>query len=252
MDLKPFIARGFPGTFDKAIANVGVAGIDRKQAKTMVRVCRQTVATLYGPEFSPQAIRYRKGSRPRLEAIVAKFKGKTPRARVEEAMNWTAKKVVHPHLKGKTAPDRAMTEEQLIDSGRGWCNEQSRVFVALCNVMEIPARLCYVFHSNLICGHTATEVLLDGRWVFFDVTFKVTANLPDGRPAEGRDLSGPYRKLANRVYRPPFLAYCAGAKPFVEGEVGWCSKDRPKPNAVGDLLAYLGITNYVIKGAKRK
>src|SRR5258708_4108818 len=124
--------------------------------------------------------------------------------------------VVHPHISADTAPNRAMTEEQLIESGRGWCNEQSRVFVALCEVMEIPSRLVFLFHSNLRSGHTTAEVLIDGRWVFFDVTFGVVATLPDGRLAEARDLSGPYRQLAHAAYRPALAEYFPKVLPYVE------------------------------------
>jgi transglutaminase-like putative cysteine protease len=250
IDLSPYVAKGFPGKFDEAIAKVGVAGIDKEQAQTMVRVCAETEATLYGPDFSPTKIRYRKGSRPVLEKIVAQFRGRTAVERATEAMHWVASNVVHPHLAGPMAPDRAMTEEQLIASRTGWCNEQTRVFIALAEVMEIPARLCFVFHENNVCGHTCAEAWLESRWAYVDVTFTVIARLPDGRLAEGRDLSGPYRALAHKAYRPSFEAYYARVLPYVEGCPGWCSKDRPTLDRGGDLMAYLGITNYLIQGVE--
>ena len=39
MDLSPYIAKGFPGVFDQAIAEVGVAGIDKQQSQSTVRLC---------------------------------------------------------------------------------------------------------------------------------------------------------------------------------------------------------------------
>src|SRR5438046_1133500 len=132
MNLTPYIAKGFPGRFDELLATVGVAGIDRKQAQSQVLVCRETEEYLYRP---PPKIRYRRGSRPVLEKIAAGLHGAV------DAMHWTVKHVPHPHLVGNVAPDRALSEEDLITSGRGWCNEQTRVFVALCEVQEIPARL---------------------------------------------------------------------------------------------------------------
>src|SRR5205085_8362555 len=121
-----------------------VRGIDRQQTHSMIRLCAQTEPILYGREFSATKIRYRRGTRPALEKIAAAFRGD----RVLAAMRWTSEHVVHAHFIGEVPPDRAMTEEQLIASGRGWCNEQSRVFIALCEVMEIPGRLCFLFHRD--------------------------------------------------------------------------------------------------------
>ena len=42
IDLKDFTARGFPGKWDQAIANTPVAGIDRRQTQSVVRLCPQT------------------------------------------------------------------------------------------------------------------------------------------------------------------------------------------------------------------
>ena len=248
IDLQPYIGRGFPGDIDRGIAEVGVAGIDREQAHSLVRLCEETEPILYGSDFSPTRLRYRPGSRPTLERIAAGLRGHTPMDTARAVMAWTAGNVVHPHVVGHVAPDRAMTEEELIESGLGWCNEQARVFIALCEVMEVPARLCFLFHANLRSGHTTAEAYLDGRWAWFDVTFDITITLPDGRPAEGRDLSGEYRSLAHHAYREKLKAHYERIKPFVETMPGWCAADRPDPERGGDLLAYIGICNYVIDG----
>jgi transglutaminase-like putative cysteine protease len=250
IDLQPYTAKGFPGDFDRGIAEVQVAGIDRDQAQSMVRLCAETEEALYEDGFSPTRIHYRKGSRPQLEAIAATLEGTTPREKAFAAMRWVATNVKHPHITGPTAPDRNFTEEQLVDSCRGWCNEQTRVFVALCEVMEIPARLNFVFHVNEVCGHTCAEVYLDGRWVFFDITFQVVVELPNGQLAEGRDLCGDKCSLAHETYRKPFEDYFAKVQSWVENEPGWNSRQRPKAEAGGDLLAYMGICNYIIDGVE--
>ena len=141
IDLEPYIGRGFPGNIDRGIAEVGVAGVDREQTLGLVRLCEETEPVLYGPDFSPTRLRYRPGSRPVLERIAAELRGDTPIDTARAVMAWTISNVVHPHLVGPLAPDRAMTEEELIESGLGWCNEQTRVFIALCEVLEVPARL---------------------------------------------------------------------------------------------------------------
>ncbi|MCE9592051.1 MAG: transglutaminase domain-containing protein [Planctomycetes bacterium] len=248
-NLKPYIGRGFPGNLDELIATCPVKDPDLAQTQGMVRLCNETSAALYG-DYSPTAVRYRNGSRPALEKITAAFTGATPRQRVAQAMEWTARTVVHPHMLRMLAPDRGMTEEQLIGSGTGWCNEQSRVFIALCEVMGIPARICFVFHDNLRCGHTCAEVYLDGRWVFHDVTFRVVVTKPDGTLAEGRELNGPLRDLAHKAYRPALAEYYAKVQPYVETCPGWRSADRPSVDRGGDLLGYMGICNYIVEGVE--
>jgi len=250
IDLTPYIAKGFPGEFDKGIAECGVGGIDLQQTHSLVRLCDETVDTLYSPEYSPQKVRYIQGSRPELEKIVAQFDGATPTERAKQAMNWVATKVVHPHHVGPTAPDRALTEEGLIESECGYCNEQARVFIALCEVMEIPARLLFLFHANEVCGHTIAEAFLDGRWALFDITFDVVVTLPDGRLAEGRDICGANTALAHDAYREPMKEYNAKALPYVENIPGWRSSQRPQVECAGDMLMYMGICNYITEGVE--
>jgi transglutaminase-like putative cysteine protease len=250
IDLTPYVAKGFPGEYDKGIAEVGVGGIDREQTLSLVRLCDETVDTLYSPEYSPTRIKYHKGARPDLEKIVEQFDGATPTERARQAMHWVATKVVHPHHVGPTPPDRALTEEGLIESECGYCNEQARVFIGLCEVMEIPARLLFLFHANEVCGHTIAEAYLDGRWVMFDITFDVVVTLPDGRLAEGRDLCGDNCHLAHDAYREPMKEYNARALPYVENIPGWKSSERPKVESAGDLLKYMGICNYLIDGVE--
>ena len=215
----------------------------------MVRLCPETEQILYG-EYSPTCIQYSQNSRPELEQIVAQLPNESQRDRAIAAMNWVCQNVQHPHTYGPIAPNRALSEEQLIKSQLGWCNEQARVFVALCEVMEIPARLCFLFHSNLVCGHTTAEVFLENRWAFFDSTFNLTVELPDGGLAEARKLSGPLRELAHRAYHRPLVEYYARTHPFVQNEPGWNPRERPHVYRGGDLLAYIGICNYMIDGAR--
>ncbi len=250
MNLSPYMAKGFPGTLDEAIAKVGVAGIDREQAQSMIRLCDETEPVLYGPDYSPRSIVYEAGSRPALERIAAGLAGTTARERALSAMQWVFDNVTHPHIYGPTAPDRALSEEALIESGRGWCNEQTRVFIGLCEVMEIPARLCFINHSNARCGHTTAEAFVEGRWAFFDVTFNLAVELPDGALAEGRELSGTYRDLAHVAYRPILEHHYQNTHPFVEEHPGWRTGDRPDVLRGGDLMDTIGICNYLIEGAR--
>ncbi|WP_194927007.1 transglutaminase-like domain-containing protein [Catenulispora pinisilvae] len=253
MLLSDYIARGFPGGLDAAIAAVGVGGVDRIQAQCQLRYCPETDGALYPPHPQRQTLKYEPDSRPVLEAIAARLGGGTARERAQAAMRWVNVHVVHPHhVDERVPPDRALSEEDIVASGAGWCNEQARVLISLCEVGGIAGRLCFVYHDNLRCGHTAVELDLDGRWAFFDPTFDVSVELPDGRLAEARELSGASRALAHQAYREPLAEYYEHCRPWVEDEPGWGFADRPSVEAGGDLLAYLGFTHYLIDGVTRR
>ena len=248
MNLGPYIAKGFPGDFDRMLASIRVKGVDREHAQGAVRLCDATEGELYEGGYSPTRVRYRKGSRPGLESVVSGFAPGGPFDLVQGAMDWVYCNVAHPHRVGPLPPDRAMTEEEIMASAVGWCNEQTRVFIALCETMNIPARLCFLFHKNGQCSHTAAEAYVHGRWPFFDPTFAVFVRLPSRELAEGRDLSGPWRHLAHAAYAPALEDHYANLHPCVEDSPGWGREFRPRADRGGDLFEALGIANYVIDG----
>src|SRR6185369_9136064 len=75
----------------------------------------------------------------------------------------------HPKMPPRASSvraDRNLDDEALLASGCGWCNEQTRVFVRLCQVAGIPARIVHLFGQN----HTVAEFHADGRWALADAT----------------------------------------------------------------------------------
>ncbi|MEU6411994.1 transglutaminase family protein [Microbispora sp. NPDC046933] len=249
MDLSPYRGRGFPGDIDHAIATTPVAGIDLDQARGQLRLAPETEPLLYGAP--PPAITYVPGARPRLEPVVAALPAGSPREFAVAANRWVNAHVTHPHhLPERIPPDRALAEEQIIASGSGWCNEQARVLVALAGLRGVPGRLCFAVHANLRCGHTAVELFLDGGWAFFDPTFGVFAESPDGRLAEARELAGAARESADLAYREPLARYYARCRPHVEDQPGWRTADRPAVDAGSRLYTHLGFTDYLIDGVR--
>jgi len=246
--------RGFPLEIERLIDAVGVAGIDLEQCQKQLRLHAVTESILYGLHNQPHRLSYSEGSRPELEAAARSagaYVHASRRQAAEDAMDWVRQNVAHPlTFKHNVSSNRAATEEQIIASGFGWCNEQSRVFIALCQLNGIPGRLCFLWHANLRCGHTATEVYLNGRWAFFDPTFGVRIELPDGRLADARDLLGNHRGLAHQAYGPALEDYYSRVQPHVEQLPGWRRADRPHVDKGGDLFAYVGITEYTIEGVE--
>ncbi len=60
------------------------------------------------------------------------------------------------------------TEELLIFKGSDWCAEVARVFCALCQCSNIPARIIYTF--SRVDGHIINEAFIEGRWILVDST----------------------------------------------------------------------------------
>lgn len=248
MDLSEFTAKGFPGDIDQAIAETPVVSPDREQTQGMVRLCPETEPILYGSDFSPRSLSYVAGSRPELEVIVNTFPDHSHTAIAKAAMQWVVDNIAHPQIIGPLPPNRGLSEEDLIKSRVGWCNEQSRVFIALCQIAGVPARLCFLFHDNARCGHTVAEVSLEGKWSMFDVTFNLCFPLPDGSLAEARELAGPFRQTAHGAYTSILSKHYEHIQAFVEDNPGWNSADRPHPDRGGDLIGSIGICNYIVQG----
>ena len=229
---------------------LAVTGIDLEQPLSAILVTDETIPILYGPDYSPTRLRYRPGSRPVLEGIATGLAGSMPREVAQAAMAWVATELPHPYLNGFVAKDRAMSEEDLIASKTGWCMEQARVFIALCEIRGIPGRMCFLTHENGICGHATAEAYVDGKWAWFDPTFNVCVALPDGTLGTAAELSGEFRPYAHAAYRPVLAACFPKLLPYVEEETGWCSANRMTVEAGGDLLHTIGICNYVIDGVE--
>jgi hypothetical protein len=247
--LPDYTLNDLPHYLDPSI-KPSVAGIDAEQPMSAILLCEATLPILYGPDFSPIRIRYIPGTRPGLEEITGSFAGNTPRERADAAMRLVFERVQHPYFAGYTAKDRAAREEELIVSGVGWCNEQARVFIALCEVMNIPGRMCFLRHQHGRCEHATAEVYLDGKWAWYDPTFAVRAELPDCTLGSAAELSGPYRACAHEAYRPALTACYPCFLPFVETASAWNSHNRMPVDQGGDLLHTIGICNYIINGVE--
>ena len=193
LDLTPFIARGFSEKIDKFIANVPVNGIDRYHSWTQVRLAPETASFLY-EDFTSTVIKYFKGSRPSLEkildVILADMKEASDKEKVLAILHWVSASLMHAKFfKGDIPGSRALTEEELLESGWGWCNEQSRLFVTLSQIAGYPARMCSIYHSDGIHSHMASEVFVDGKWSFADATSATVVELPDGYWASAKEIS---------------------------------------------------------------
>jgi hypothetical protein len=95
--------------------------------------------------------------------------------------------------------DRNLEDEPLLASGIGFCNEQARVYVRLCQVAGIPARLIFLFYADRKGGHVVAEFFTGGRWhladaswfcVFPDAAGQLMSAAECHREGEGKTMAG--------------------------------------------------------------
>lgn len=176
--VKPHLARGgLPKSFSKDNKLGGeTVGIDMWQANHFVAYNKDTARYLYST-YSPTSVTYRKGTLPTCEKIVAEYTVgcKTDREKALALLSTAMSKVtVHPSIPPygpMVRPDRGADEETLLKYGCLWCNEQARVFVRLCQVAGIPARLVFLFLSEGKDGHVVAEFYADRHWCMADASY---------------------------------------------------------------------------------
>jgi hypothetical protein len=178
---------GLPAPYRHQKKGLGgcTAGIDMWQANHFVGYCPQTAKYLY-EDYTPLKVDYVKGALPYCEQIVAKYTAglKTDREKALALLKRAIpENMGHPCIlpySKDVRPDRAMTEDELLKSGLGWCNEQARVFTRLCQIAGIPSRVIFLFYSDMD-GHVISEFYADGRWCMADSSWGAVFPGADGK-----------------------------------------------------------------------
>lgn len=184
--VEPYVGRRgmyAPWNRKQGILAPGVAGIDRWQANRFISFRPETAEYLY-TVYTPRP-QYVPGTFPKLEAAVAPYRslsGDTDKAVavLTKVMPQMRHPVVAP-AGPEVATGRNLDDEQLFASGCGWCNEQARVFITLCHILGLPARLVHLFYADNVTGHTVAEFHADGRWAMADVSYGVVFPGRDGK-----------------------------------------------------------------------
>ncbi len=218
--LQPFRGRNgigrLPGrTFKTEPLATNVRGIDRYHANQFLVYCPETAAFLYDG-YTPLTLNYRAGTLPAYETLAAEASAgchtetETVRALLEKG----AARVRHPYgppCGPLVGSDRNLDDEALLRSRAGWCNEQARVFIRLCHVRGIPARIVQLFYSDLTTGHCIAECFADGRWCMADCSCFILFPDADGHyqsAAECHD-GGEGQLRCGRTYRSRMQALLA-------------------------------------------
>lgn len=167
-----------------------LAGVDRDHNLQMITCTPETAAYLYS-DYTPTTVSYKRGSRPMLERVVAsltsRYKG--PSAQIQAFVSWVVANLTHPvSIPGNRPADCNLTEEQLIERGWAWCNEQARVLVSLAQIAGYPARMCFLFNKNAPSSHATTEIFFHDKWVFVDPTYGCYFGVEPTRPFSAKDI----------------------------------------------------------------
>ncbi|MCX7424511.1 MAG: transglutaminase domain-containing protein [Planctomycetia bacterium] len=143
------------------------------------------------------------------------------------------------------ATDRAMTEEDLIRSGHGWCNEQARVLVALTQIAGLPSRLVFAHSRDGKIAHVVTEVHVDGKWVLVDQTEGLVFTRKDGNPLNVLDfrMDADAWREADALYRAQHARNreLAKDKSFWDAGHGIARREHPL-----ELFECVGYHNYFV------
>ena len=138
------------------------------------------------------------------------------------------------------AGNRGLTEEQILELGYGWCNEQARVFCCFAQIAGIPSRIIFAGNPERRYGHTVSEVLLPAGWMMVDQT-KGSFFVKDGKPIRAIDVYNNVqcRAYFEPIYREEVLAW----RKELPAEVveGMMASDNPL-----DGYKQIGICNYFI------
>lgn len=245
--LKYVGGKGFPRG-EEGLKNCPVKGIDIDQVHEMILCCNETADYLYG-EYTPEKVSYQKGSRPFLEKIAASAIDGCTRDidKIQALLGWVNTNVLHPMGRAEQSPpDRAASEEVLIESGWGWCNEQARVYIALAQVCGFMGRVIFLCHESEPWGHTSAETLLDGKWFFTDPTYGLLQSGDQGKLLSGRDIQiDPAAKRAcdDLYYRVQIRQSMRWRK--TSGTMRWYEQLTKRPHD-SKLFTYFALCNYII------
>jgi hypothetical protein len=224
-----------------------VAGIDLEQALNFTDAEGLNLRWFYD-SFTYPRVFYKPGSRPYLEKIVREqIQGDASELdKLKACLAVVTQRMPHYILLGyRGATNRGLSEEDLLRSGHGWCNEQARVLVALTQVAGLPSRLVFAHSRDGKAAHVVTEVYVDGKWVLVDQTEGLIFTRKDGRPLNVVDFrhdAGVWRE-ADALYKAKQRSNreLAKDKSFWDSGHGIAQKEHPL-----ELFECVGYHNYFI------
>jgi hypothetical protein len=176
-------------------------GVDLWQARNFVGHNEDTHEFLYG-EYTDDSVAYHERTLPQYETVVDANVSES-QSRRERATTLLTEVLpdlmAHPGIPpvGRPVPnDRALDDRQLLATGCGYCNEQARLFVRLCQVAGVPARIVFLFYldetsETTAGGHVVTEFATRDGWAMADTSYFVVFPDDEGALLNAADCHRP-------------------------------------------------------------
>ncbi len=89
------------------------------------------------------------------------------------------------------APNRDPTDTLNYEALLRVCGTATNAFINLADIGGLPTRRLLLLDSRELTKHVVAEVLVDGRWIVVDPTFRVILRGADGRPLTREQLANP-------------------------------------------------------------
>ena len=186
---QPFMARrGLPEPYHSRTVPLGMRsrGGDRWQANHFL-VWGEKTRGFIEKDYTPLHVDGVRSSLADFEKLAARFGAglSSPRERavafLTRALPEICRHPTVPPIGPLCATNRGLDDEGVLRSGIGYCNEQARLFIRLCQISGIPARLTFLFYSDQKTGHTAAEFHADGGWALADPSWFLVVPGPGDR-----------------------------------------------------------------------
>lgn len=116
----------------------------------------------------------------------------SPDQKVEAILNWMRfgpPRLEAPDMSSLSPhdPTETLNYRQLLEV----CGSATNAFLNLSRSSGLQARRLLLLSPNRTAKHVVAEVLLDGRWVVVDATYRTVMKDADGRPLTRVDLQNP-------------------------------------------------------------
>ena len=228
-----------------------VSGIDLWQAMNYIALDDVSLDFIYNC-YTSSTICYESGSRPALEKIAKRFCGgnSSPMKKIESLAKYVADEIrwagYYEREQGRRLPpDRNMSEEQILASGYGWCNEQARLFCVLAQIGGIPARMVFGGCPEGGYGHVVAEALTPGGWMMVDQSFGYCF-IREGHPVRAWDVV--HLPEAADHFRPVYYSLCQQMEQALGKDI--LSRDFKMAVVENPLLGFssLGFCNHFAGG----
>ena len=157
----------YQANWDHLFKNYG-DNVEWQKLRNQIYLCDATRNYIYS---KPGKVKYVKGTRPVLEAVVEYV---TKDASSDREKVLALLKFGKDLYLGKSEEQFPFgfyggTEERLIEKGENLCECMGRLMVSLCEILGIPGRI--VMH--IVYGHINCELYLEDKWCYFDPRFGV-------------------------------------------------------------------------------